>query len=87
MVSNLNIHRNQLKTHFLTSWLSDQSKDWDDSNTTPGLSDVGARDGALHDGGLAKSGSWKEVPLFTKRDEIITIATISADFINSNLSE
>jgi len=40
-------------------------KDWDDSDTTPGLGDVGAREGALHDGGLAKSGRWREVPLFT----------------------
>lgn len=40
-------------------------KDWDDSDTTPGLGDVGARPGALHDGGLTKSGKWKEVPLFT----------------------
>lgn len=40
-------------------------KDWDDSDTTPGLGDVGARDGALHDGGLRKSGNWREVPLFT----------------------
>lgn len=40
-------------------------KDWDDSNTIPGLGNVGARDGALHDGGLAKSGSWREAPLFS----------------------
>merc|ERR550534_73973 len=40
-------------------------KDWDDSDTTPGLGDVGNRAGALHDGGLAKSGRWREVPLFT----------------------
>ena len=40
-------------------------KDWDDSDNTPGLSDVGNREGALHDGGLAKSGRWREVPLFT----------------------
>lgn len=39
-------------------------KDWDDSDTTPGMSDVGGRPGALHDGGLTKSGKWKEVPLF-----------------------
>lgn len=39
-------------------------KDWDDSDVTPGLGDVGARAGALHDGGLAKSGKWREVPLF-----------------------
>jgi len=39
-------------------------KDWDDSDTTPGPSDVGGRPGALHDGGLTKSGRWKEVPLF-----------------------
>merc|ERR1712048_582555 len=42
-------------------------KDWDDSDTTPGLGEVGARSGALHDGGLRKSGSWKEVPLFTNQ--------------------
>lgn len=40
-------------------------KDWDDTDTTPGLGDVGAREGALHDGGLRKSGKWREVPLFT----------------------
>jgi len=40
-------------------------KDWDDSDTTPGLGDVGSRPGALHDGGLTKSGRWREVPLFT----------------------
>jgi len=40
-------------------------KDWDDSDTTPGLGDVGGREGALHDGGLAKSGKWREVPMFT----------------------
>ncbi|CAJ1396847.1 unnamed protein product [Effrenium voratum] len=40
-------------------------KDWDDSDTTPGLGDVGNRAGALHDGGLRKSGKWQEVPLFT----------------------
>lgn len=40
-------------------------KDWDDSDKTPGLGNVGARQGALHDGGLKKSGQWKEVPLFT----------------------
>jgi len=40
-------------------------KDWDDSDTTPGLGDVGGRAGALHDGGLTKSGRWREVPLFT----------------------
>lgn len=40
-------------------------KDWDDSDTTPGLGDVGGRDGALHDGGLRKSGRWQEVPLLT----------------------
>lgn len=40
-------------------------KDWDDSDTTPGLGDVGSRAGALHDGGLTKSGRWREVPLFT----------------------
>ena len=27
--------------------------------------DVGNRPGALHDGGLRKSGKWQEVPLFT----------------------
>jgi len=40
-------------------------KDWDDLDTTPGLGDVGSRDGALHDAGLTKSGKWQEVPLFT----------------------
>lgn len=40
-------------------------KDWDDSDKTPGLGDVGNREGALHDGGLRKSGTWREVPLFT----------------------
>jgi aspartate beta-hydroxylase len=40
-------------------------KDWDDSDRTPGLGDVGGREGALHDGGLTKSGHWREVPLFT----------------------
>lgn len=40
-------------------------KDWDDSDKTPGLGDVGNRPGALHDGGLKKSGKWQEVPLFT----------------------
>ncbi|CAK9051812.1 Aspartyl/asparaginyl beta-hydroxylase (Aspartate beta-hydroxylase) (ASP beta-hydroxylase) (Peptide-aspartate beta-dioxygenase) [Durusdinium trenchii] len=40
-------------------------KDWDESDTTPGLGDVGNRPGALHDGGLRKSGKWQEVPLFT----------------------
>lgn len=40
-------------------------KDWDDSDTTPGLGDVGNRPGALHDAGLRKSGKWQEVPLFT----------------------
>lgn len=40
-------------------------KDWDDSDQTPGMSDVGSRPGALHDGGLKKSGHWREVPLFT----------------------
>jgi len=39
-------------------------RDWDDADTTPGPGDVGARDGALHDGGLRKSGRWREVPLF-----------------------
>jgi len=39
-------------------------KDWDDSDTTPGPGDVGGRAGALHDGGLKKSGRWREVPLF-----------------------
>lgn len=39
-------------------------KDWDDRDTTPGFGDVGGREGALHDGGLAKSGRWREVPLF-----------------------
>merc|ERR1712194_226778 len=37
----------------------------DDSDTTPGMGDVGARAGALHDGGLTKSGRWREVPLST----------------------
>ena len=32
-------------------------------SATPG--DVGNRPGALHDGGLRKSGKWQEVPLFT----------------------
>mmetsp|Transcript_67011 Transcript_67011/g.125200 ORF Transcript_67011/g.125200 Transcript_67011/m.125200 type:complete len:644 (-) Transcript_67011:31-1962(-) len=40
-------------------------KDWDDSDLTPGLGDVGNRPGALHDGGLTKSGRWCEVPLVT----------------------
>lgn len=38
-------------------------KDWDDSDKTPGLGDVGGREGAIHDGGLTKSGSWREVPI------------------------
>lgn len=39
-------------------------RDWDELNTTPALSDVGGRDGALHDVGLCKSGRWQEAPLF-----------------------
>lgn len=39
-------------------------KDWDDSDKTPGPGSVGNRPGALHDGGLCKSGTWREVPLF-----------------------
>lgn len=50
-------------------------KDWDDSDTTPGLGDVGAREGALHDGGLRKSGHWREVPLFTN-------GTLQRDYAN-----
>eukprot|EP00811_Abedinium_folium_P017054 NODE_2597_length_2184_cov_6.882839.p1 GENE.NODE_2597_length_2184_cov_6.882839~~NODE_2597_length_2184_cov_6.882839.p1 ORF type:complete len:632 (+),score=181.46 NODE_2597_length_2184_cov_6.882839:139-1896(+) len=50
-----------------------QRKDWDDTDQTPGLSEVGSRPGALHDGGLQKSGHWREAPLFCN-------ATVREDF-------
>lgn len=40
-----------------------ERKMWDDTDTTPGLGSVGGRPGAIHDGGLRKSGDWLEVPL------------------------
>eukprot|EP00746_Dinoflagellata_sp_MGD_P146092 gnl/MRDRNA2_/MRDRNA2_78610_c0_seq1.p1 gnl/MRDRNA2_/MRDRNA2_78610_c0~~gnl/MRDRNA2_/MRDRNA2_78610_c0_seq1.p1 ORF type:complete len:524 (+),score=94.95 gnl/MRDRNA2_/MRDRNA2_78610_c0_seq1:190-1572(+) len=45
-------------------------KEWDDADKTPGLSTVGGRAGAVHDGGLAKSGKWMEVPLFANQVQV-----------------
>lgn len=42
-------------------------KEWDDRDNTPGLSTVGGRAGAVHDGGLTKSGKWMEAPLFANQ--------------------
>jgi len=41
--------------------------------------DVGNRPGALHDGGLRKSGKWQEVPLFTN-------CTIQREYTDSRLN-